>query len=125
MWRVTHFSVINYSMYSSSLDRLRTSVEAAIRQRNAFRVVARIQDKDAYDIAVTTSSNEHVAVRCVESVGPEHITALRTMVAQGPFSRALLVSVEEPPSCSDIACCHIDDVDQALALLVPEASQWT
>lgn len=122
MWRDTHFSVINYSMYSSSFGHLQATVETAIRQQPSLRVVARVEDADAFDIAVLTPTNEPIAVRCVEAACADHINALRKMIAEGPFLRALLISRDASASISGVLCCHVDDIDQALAHLVSDAS---
>jgi hypothetical protein len=95
--------------------------ELAIADIPSLRVMARVCEDDAVDLAVVTLSGAPLVVRCIETVRPADVLALQTMLAEGPFTRVLLVS-RDPVQArrGEIPSCHIDDIDGALLELVSE-----
>ncbi len=96
-----------------------TSCEGLLREHPYLRVLARVRaGPKAIDFAVTSQTGENIVIRCVQSATTADKDALQTMLAQGPFTRALLVSNKS--SDDIIYSCTIDSLPRALAAFATE-----
>jgi hypothetical protein len=88
-----------------------------------LKVIASVRESpDATDLAVT-NGNAQVVVRCVELPSEPDQNALRTMVAEGDFTRAFIVhSDEHLPPAGDIPTYPLSRIDELAALLAKESA---
>lgn len=81
------------------------------------------ESKRAYDLALRNGNGRTVVVRCVaEPHAADHI-ALKTMLAQGDFTRAAIVytAEDQPHLTGEIEAYPISRIDELAALLAKES----
>ena len=109
-------------MYST--ERLKGAVASCSSVLAAEGLLPRAKVWDsarAMDVALVTGRCEALVIRCVETAIPEDYRALKTMLHDGDFDKAILVQCEktqEPPPPSGIDTCSLDELPQVLASLV-------
>lgn len=88
-----------------------------------LKVIANVRESPgATDLAVTNGSAQ-VVVRCVERPSEPDRHALKTMIAQGDFTRAFIVhSDEHSPPAGDIPTYPLSRIDELAALLAKESA---
>jgi len=89
-----------------------------------LKVIASVRESpDVTDLAVT-NGNAQVVVRCVElPCEPDH-SALRTMVAEGDFTRAFIVytAEDQPHPSGEIEPYPLSRIGELAALLAKEST---
>lgn len=88
-----------------------------------LKVIASVRESpDAIDLAVT-NGKAHIVVRCVERPSEPDRHALKTMIAQGDFTRAFIVyTAEDQPHLSgEIEAYPLSRIDELAALLAKES----
>lgn len=77
--------------------------------------IARVRSDIAYDLAFLSRTGQACVARCTAEARPTDVQELRTMMAEGPFIVALLVS---PTRCatpsSPVVCCSLDELPGVL-----------
>ncbi len=122
-WQFTHFSVINYNMYSPTVEDIAERCAKTLRHADA-QILARAVDGEArVDFAVATATGLLTVIRCVHSPTASDRLALITMIKQGDFDHAILVH-EEPGErhiFEGVESRWIGDVDDLVASLARES----
>ncbi len=94
------------------------SLRERLRQNNTPYLEVR-ESSRAVDLAIS-----RLIVRCVANADADDHLALKTMLAQRDFDRAILLSSDaEPPNLSsEIECWHISEIDRLAAELAGETT---
>lgn len=103
-----------------SLDALSDALRAA-----GYKRIAGVrEDGDVYDLAFVGPNHHFVVARLVDRPRYKDYRALKTMLEQGPFERAVLVYCGEPPSdvSSDIETWSITDLPALAASFALEGA---
>lgn len=84
--------------------------------RLGHRVVAIVEARaKARDVAFICKSGESGVARCTDVPSSRDLMALRTMLKEGPFMLAVLVSPQPLRiSSRDVICCSLDGLRSAL-----------
>lgn len=77
------------------------------------------ESESVIDIALLRASRANAVVRCVATVTNEDVKALRTMIAEGDFTRAAIVYADEdqPQLTSEIEAYPLSRIDELAASL--------
>lgn len=89
-----------------------------------FAVIGRVQDsKRAYDLALLDGAGRTIVVRCTTEPQPADHIALKTMLAEGDFTRAFIVyTAEDQPHLSgEIESYPLSRIDELAARLAKES----
>lgn len=88
-----------------------------------LKVIASVRESpSATDLAVT-NGNAQVVVRCVELPSKPDHSALKTMIAEGDFTRAFIVytAEDQPHLPGEIESYPLSRIDELAALLAKES----
>jgi hypothetical protein len=120
-------------MYSSRADDFANQTGASaeaeriLGEHTQLRIIAKVcGEAGRVDFAIAAPSGESLIVRCVETARDEDECALMTMIAQGPFSRGLLVA----PTVStrlvgSVSTCCLSELSEAIEHIVSGQTAWT
>lgn len=80
-------------------------------------VAAVLEGPDTCDLAFVVRNKLAVVARCVSRAQAADYSALKTMLREGDFERAILIQCDgdEPARCPDIETCSLDTLPQLLA----------
>ena len=98
-------------------------VERIISECENFAILARVLDSArATDFSVCGQGRVLLVIRCVAVPADTDYFALETMLEQGPFTRALLVSAAgAQDQHGALTVCGIDGISGALKAIASEA----
>src|SRR5262245_25623722 len=91
--------------------------------RAGFRRVTAVRDSvRAFDLAFIDGNQRRLVVRCVARAVPEDYRALKTMLAQGTFDRAVLIYCDrrQPHLSDEIESWAIEDLGELAQSLADE-----
>ncbi len=120
-WQFTHFSVINYSMYSTATHGLAELVQSQVKRTGGLAIIARVLVTDrAFDLAIALSPGRMAVLRCANEARLEDYATLATMVAEGDFVWAAIVSDGDEISDFEgrVARFGLGDLDRLVAHLL-------
>lgn len=112
-------------MYSASLLEL-TAKRCIASFLDAGRTVSATvrESNDAFDLALVEPHSKAAVVRCVERCTEDDVRALRTMLAQGDFTRAAIVytAEDQPHFSGEIETYPLSRIHELAASLAEERS---
>lgn len=112
-------------MYLSARIDLAAADCVSILAEAGFSVLAKVWDTPrALDLAAYPADGNSLIVRCVAQAESSDYVALKTMIAEGDFDRAVLVYCDpsQPHLSDEIESWAIGDVDRLAALLAGEGA---
>lgn len=77
--------------------------------------LAHVRSEIAFDVAFLSRTGQACVARCISEPRPTDFEALRTMIEEGPFTVALLVSSTALAiSSTGVLCCSFDELQGVL-----------
>jgi hypothetical protein len=105
-------------------DSLPAKVMKSLNEGGLY-VLARVPDEGCVDLAIALSPTSLAVIRCVERASEADHHALKTMLAQGDFTRAALVYIEgdQPHLSDEIESYPLSRIDELAASLARESAK--